>query len=44
MQYTKPQLAVLGDAARVIQGSPKVNGGDSGSLTAEFSEIPETND
>ncbi len=31
MTYTKPEIAVLGDAARLIQGSKGI-GADSGSL------------
>ncbi len=36
MEYSKPQVAVLGSASTLIQGSPKHGQGDSGSMTAEI--------
>jgi len=35
MNYSKPELSVLGDAARLIQGS-KQSRGDNGSLTEKI--------
>lgn len=43
MVYTKPQVALLGNAARLIQGS-KNDAGDAGSLQVPITQDCELND